>query len=337
MWIPDSVDAIETAIAAGTLVETSIAAVTVVDIRAYPTAQNPSVGYLLVIVPQSARAPHQVIVRTDLRFYGRGATGNRILTEHEIALLYQRRLSWERDRDALLDDTIVNAPFPANDEFGFLHAFACPVTADPGLWDRALSAAGDQDRLLEELRLVAISLQTADNYDPRFNNLARWDELGADQVRLSSLDERMRSEGALALALDAVFDADGTGRLFSSRAAYTDDRLPHPSATKRLFLEEVIAGNLASFFATMGRLYNLASYHGHVDIGAAVTGATGAQSKIRASASGYFFTHPYGAGAYKRTNRVAAHQLAEPKLVVRDLLRSLFRSATGQADFDPFA
>ena len=32
------------------IVETSIAEVPVVDIRAYPTAQNPSVGYLLVIV-----------------------------------------------------------------------------------------------------------------------------------------------------------------------------------------------------------------------------------------------------------------------------------------------
>jgi hypothetical protein len=85
------------------IVETSVAEVPVIDIRPYPTDSDPSVGYLIVLVPQSPRAPHQVVVGSDLRFYGRGATGNRILTEHEIALLYERRQSWERDRDVLLD------------------------------------------------------------------------------------------------------------------------------------------------------------------------------------------------------------------------------------------
>jgi hypothetical protein len=199
------------------IVETSIAEVPVVDIRAYPTTHDPSVGYLLVIVPQSARAPHQVTVGSDLRFYGRGATGDRILGEHEIALLYQRRLSWERDRDALLDQTIADAPFPPSDQFGFVHAFAHPVVSDPGLWDRALNAIGDQERLLAELRLAATHLQTTSDYDPRLNSLARWDDLGADRVRLSSLDERMRSEGPGALALDAFLTP--MGRADCSRAA----------------------------------------------------------------------------------------------------------------------
>jgi hypothetical protein len=113
--------------------------------------------------------------------------------------------------------------------------------------------------------------------------------------------------------------------------------LAHPAPTKRIFLEIVIAGNLASFFATLGRLYELAGYHGQVDIGAAVTGAAGAQSMIRARAGGYFFTRPYGADVYRRTTRVAAHQLAEPKPIVHDLLRRLFRSSTGEPEFDPFA
>jgi hypothetical protein len=88
------------------IVQTSIMEPPNIEIRTYPTDGDSSIGYLLVIVPQSARAPHQVTVGGNLRFYGRGATGNRILTEGEIARLYERRQAWERDRDALLQRAI---------------------------------------------------------------------------------------------------------------------------------------------------------------------------------------------------------------------------------------
>src|SRR5690349_12271793 len=60
----------------GQVVSTSITEVPYIDTREYPCADDPARGYLLVIVPQSARAPHQVTVGSDLRFYGRGAKGN---------------------------------------------------------------------------------------------------------------------------------------------------------------------------------------------------------------------------------------------------------------------
>ena len=80
------------------IVQTSIAEAPHIEIREYPTNADASVGYLLVVIPQSARAPHQVTVGGNLRFYGRGATGNRVLTEGEIARLYERRRAWEQDR-----------------------------------------------------------------------------------------------------------------------------------------------------------------------------------------------------------------------------------------------
>jgi hypothetical protein len=52
-----------------------------IDVRALECPNDPSRGYLVVVVPQSPRAPHQVIVRGEMRYYGRGATGNRRLTE----------------------------------------------------------------------------------------------------------------------------------------------------------------------------------------------------------------------------------------------------------------
>ena len=63
------------------IVSTSIQEQPYVDPRSFATADDPSKGYLVVLVPQSARAPHQVTVRGELRFYGRDETGNRILTE----------------------------------------------------------------------------------------------------------------------------------------------------------------------------------------------------------------------------------------------------------------
>jgi hypothetical protein len=53
------------------IVQTSIAEAPYIDVRPYPTEDDATVGYLLVIVPQSVRAPHQVTVNSDLRFYGR--------------------------------------------------------------------------------------------------------------------------------------------------------------------------------------------------------------------------------------------------------------------------
>src|SRR5215217_6509158 len=53
------------------IVANSISEVPLIDPREYPCEGDPSKGYLLVIVPASARAPHQVTVGGDLRYYGR--------------------------------------------------------------------------------------------------------------------------------------------------------------------------------------------------------------------------------------------------------------------------
>jgi hypothetical protein len=51
---------------------------------------------------------------------------------------------------------------------------------------------------------------------------------------------------------------------------------------------------------------------------------------------GYVLTRAYGADDYRRTTRASAHDLLEPKALVRSLLRRLFRTPAGQPRFDPF-
>lgn len=109
------------------IVATSIAEVPHAEVRTYPLVDDPTRGYLVVIVPQSARAPHQVIVGGNLRFYGRGPKGNRPLNEGDVARLYQRRLQWEQDRDSLLADAVQQAPFEPQDEL----AYTCTGSQDP--------------------------------------------------------------------------------------------------------------------------------------------------------------------------------------------------------------
>jgi hypothetical protein len=121
----------------GQIVATSIAEVPTIDVREYPTEGDRTKGYIAVIVPKSSRAPHQVTTKGELRFYGRGAKGNRLLTEGEVARLYRRREQWEQNRSELLETVVANAGVPPRDTAGYLHAFARPVAGDQGIVERA--------------------------------------------------------------------------------------------------------------------------------------------------------------------------------------------------------
>jgi hypothetical protein len=72
------------------IVRTCISEPPTIEVREIPSADDPSVGYLVVAVPSSPQAPHMVTVGGDNRYYGRSATGNARLTEGEVARLYER-------------------------------------------------------------------------------------------------------------------------------------------------------------------------------------------------------------------------------------------------------
>jgi len=100
------------------IVRTSISEPPTIEVHTIPTDEDSSLGYLVIAVPPSPRAPHMVTVGKDNRYYGRSATGNKLLTEGEVARLYERRQRWEVDRAAMLDEAIESAPIPAHEGFG---------------------------------------------------------------------------------------------------------------------------------------------------------------------------------------------------------------------------
>jgi hypothetical protein len=123
------------------IVRTCIAEPPAINVHAIPTEADAAVGYLVVAVPPSPRAPHMVTVGEHNRFYGRSAKGNVPLNEGEVARLYERRRRWEIDRGVLLNDAIAMAPIEQYERFAYLHLVARPVVPDEDLLDRA---KGDQ-------------------------------------------------------------------------------------------------------------------------------------------------------------------------------------------------
>ena len=79
--------------------QAGIAEPRVIEIHDIASDEQPGTGYLSVVIPGAPRAPHMLTINGDNRYWGRDATGNRILSEGEVARLYARRERWEEARD----------------------------------------------------------------------------------------------------------------------------------------------------------------------------------------------------------------------------------------------
>src|SRR5438552_238241 len=86
------------------IIRTSIDEVPSFSIFTIGTAKESSEGFVVVTVPPSERAPHMVVAKGERRFYGRGETGNYVLSQSEIARLYERRTTSGSDMLPLLDE-----------------------------------------------------------------------------------------------------------------------------------------------------------------------------------------------------------------------------------------
>lgn len=95
--------------------QTAISEPPLIEIDSVSSTRLPGCGYLTVLIPASPRAPHMVVADGDSRYYGRGATGNRILTEGEVARLYARRERRDQDGEQLLDEVVAAMPFSFTD------------------------------------------------------------------------------------------------------------------------------------------------------------------------------------------------------------------------------
>jgi hypothetical protein len=201
------------------IVRTSISESPEVQVREISTDDDPSLGYLVVAVPPSPRAPHMVTVGREYRYYGRSATGNVPLTEGEVARLYERRQRWEMDRGAILDEAIESAPIALHQDFAYLHLVARPMVPDEDLFDKA---SGDQQatQFLGGLISAALSVEVfSTHYAPDLHG-GYYHERRADGWAASrGLGTEWEERKDPSVVLDLEIGLDGGGRLFCGRAA----------------------------------------------------------------------------------------------------------------------
>lgn len=311
------------------VLQTSVHESPVVRFKTLELEGDASKGYLVTIIPPSPRAPHQVVARSRYqhRYYGRGATGNRVLTEPEIARLYARRQEWAFDAREHLTTVIGLAPFPPDPDLGFLHAYVRPVVSDEDRWTRA--SQGESGKLHRRMTDAAQHATRGLSYQPALADAPSWVRRGADAWRLGYGDKARRN-----VTCDVNFD--GRGQLFCGRAADRLDRKEYEAEQpgQLVIFEQIVVGNLASFLALMFELYDAAGYFGPVDIGIALTGIRDAQA-FRVARG---FSNPYSAypdDSYMKVARVDAEELRSARLLTASLLSRFFEALVGPG-FDPF-
>jgi hypothetical protein len=300
-----------------------------VEINALPLTDDPARGYLVVVVPQSSMAPHQVM-GSDMRFYGRGETGNRVLSEGDVARLYDRRRRWEADAAGLLEAEIARAPFEPQDGLAYLHGFARPVAADDSTLDRIIAQRG-QPGLLNLLTDAAHGVaEVARGYSPTIHEAASWSRRGALGWRLTTDPTEERDTARYTAQLD--IDNDGTTHLFVGRAGEARSQTADGVRAPALF-EPLIAGNLSAMLSTAGQAQVAAGLLGPLDVGVAITNLDGATAYSRVGG----FPIGFNMDEYRRTDRRTARELAgESDVVAVELVRRLLDViAPGLEPLDP--
>jgi len=284
------------------IVRTSVSEPPDIQVREIQTNEDPSLGYLVVAVPPSPRAPHMVTVGKEYRYYGRSATGNVPLTEGEVARLYERRQRWEVDRDAMLDEAIASAPLEPHEGYAFLHLVARPVVPDEGLLDRAKGEQHIADFLYGLFSAALTAEVFPSNFVPDLTLNKRYERRADGWAESQGLNEEWRETRGPKDVLDFEIRLDGGGRLFCGRAAQEHNG-------RLLIFEHTVAGLTSRFLAVLGGLYTEGGYFGPADVGLAVTGLRGGISNV---VSQWIARkpQPYDKDQYRRTERFSATVLS---------------------------
>jgi hypothetical protein len=200
------------------------------------------------------------------------------------------------------------------------------------MWERAAAKLGNRQAIHQALLNAANATKlAATGYGPSLRSASYWERKGADEWRLATRDEAERAKpNDITNLVELRMNIDGRGHLFCGRATDSHSESPLP-----LIIEVVIAGNLEAFFALMSVFYEAAGYHGHVDVGVAITGLQGTVS-YKAGRYGHGTSVPYSAPTFTRTERIAAVQLEEPDEVAHGLLRHFYEATSGIDGYNPF-
>jgi hypothetical protein len=307
------------------VIHSAIEETPVVDVYDIDSEEVPGKGYVCVVIPPSPRAPHMLTSDGDGRFWGRGETGNRILSENEVARLYERRGEWEADRQEQLTEAVAAYPFqfdPATN--GVVLVTVRPVAAGRELLRIAAGEASIAQFLAGEMTDRArerdpYPLQGTSGLGEAFNV----GSAQADQWIASNTNDRESRYQALAL-----FFVDGTFCYWHSPV------LNSRNGEVYFVMEQSVTRALCQPLVVAEWLYDAAGFFGSVDIGLAVLGLGGVGGATRIQG---FEMPTYGAAEYRRSERVTGEELRSGRDdITRRLLRPLYE-VISLANYDPLA
>ena len=307
-----------------TIARTSINEPVEIKVTSIQTIDDPSKGYLVVLIPASSRAPHMVEVKGDNRFYGRTASGNAILTQNEVERLYQRRQRQAVDLNELIAQEIELAPIPPQSDLGYLHIVVRPVFHKQDFF-QGIEASKKLSDILNICidKAKALSLYDNHSYAPDFNYPQRW------VYRTDGLSAQLGDRGNTPnMTLQLTVDNSGTLHLFCGRAADTE-------TTNFYLFPSIIIGNTIRFFAFTNYLYEEIGYWGKMNVGLAITNLSGA--RMYTKNHGYMsMLQPYQQPQYTQGYQTLSFDSEKHrKSVAKRLLMPLFR-VLSQGQYDPF-
>lgn len=293
-----------------------------IEIHRIETPADPTSGFICVVVPPSPRAPHMLLLGQN-RYYGRGPAGNRILTEGEVARLYERRERWATDRVALVAQIVADSPFGGAviAQGGALAVFARPVAPGRELLRDAARELAVDEFLRTELVIAAQHADITVAYGAGIGQ-AQWVTSDAAEVWVMSDGGPAKS----IYQLRVIAGVDGTLTLWHC-----------PIGRSGFIAEGQLARDVYQLLAVAGWCYERAGFFGAVDIGVIALGLKDTRGAGWAAPQ-YFSDSgvPYGRDAYDRSERILASELrGATKSLTARLLAPLFE-ALSPSSLDPF-
>lgn len=292
--------------------------------------ENPTVGFMVVVVARSARAPHMV-AQTHL-YYGRTEKQSYLLSQREVEDLYQQRVTATHNAITGLDTLIQKHTLPVNEDCQQLYLAIVPTITG--------SALVTQDRIVpRQPHPIATAYSRAGAVDS--TRLSHWNTDYPTRTHFTPLghilylqdDSRWAPDGVRESknCVDLHVNYDGSGLLCVGRVGDTRQGVPY-------LFEEFIAIYTQQFLTFWRELYTLASYNGSVTVMVIITNLQDTYSYYRYSKRGMYFILenevPFPDEQYQQSVIVTVETLTQPD-TYRQLLQALFNAMT-QGLYNPF-
>lgn len=311
--------------------QTGISEPPTIEICDIPSEQQPGRGYLAVVIPPSSRAPHMLTIEGDNRYWARGATGNRVLDQDEVARLYQRRDDWELDGEAWIKSLGGQLPFEFEDPVELIGPMLVAIRPVAPPSDLISRAAGDE----EPRAFLQRSLQQwAGEADPYPSQGTSGIETVYYIVPLGAERWLLRRDRNATFPYQAHLTLDRRGELTYWHAPVINSGVRRTSEGGQIpiLMEQSVTRAAHQAFACAARLYVEAGFQGALDCGVVVRAVGDA---VAASAVHAFQAETLGVPDYVHYERITALELADVEDLTRRFVQPLYDAISVRA-YDPY-